>query len=92
MSELLLEIKDLSVRIDDGHLHSGSTPNGIAAVSKISFGIRSSEIFGLVGESGCGKSLTALSVLRLLPSNMSASGSILFNSSDLLQLDEKSMR
>ncbi|MBN2654872.1 MAG: ABC transporter ATP-binding protein [Nitrospirae bacterium] len=92
MFKLLLEIKDLSVYIDDGNLRSKLAASGPAAVSGISFGIRKSEVFGLVGESGCGKSLTALSILRILPPNISASGSILFNSSDLMQLDEESMR
>ncbi|MCE5311642.1 MAG: ABC transporter ATP-binding protein [Nitrospiraceae bacterium] len=89
MSETLLEIKDLSVYLDDG---THRAKKEVAAVSGLSFDVRRSEVFGLVGESGCGKSLTALSILRILPSNISASGRVLFNDKDLLSLDEDRMR
>ena len=60
-AEQALEIEDLHVSFD--------TPRGIVeAVSGVSLAIRPGETLGLVGESGCGKSVTAMSVLRLLPS------------------------
>ena len=77
----LLEIRDLSVRFD--------TDDGpLTAVDAISFDVRKGEVLGLVGESGCGKSVTALSILRLIPSPPGhiAGGSILFGGEDLLQV------
>ncbi|NLA87681.1 MAG: ATP-binding cassette domain-containing protein, partial [Clostridiales bacterium] len=60
MSETLLELKDLSVRY---------TTDGIIsrAVSKVNLKLKKGEILGLVGETGAGKTTTALSLLRLLP-------------------------
>ena len=81
----LLRIRDLSVffRTDAGPLK---------VVSDLSLDIRPAEVFGLVGESGCGKSLTALSVLRILPGNAYAAGEVLFNGKNLLALGEGEMR
>jgi oligopeptide/dipeptide ABC transporter ATP-binding protein len=64
------------------------------AVDDVSFFIDKGEMLGLVGESGCGKSVTALSVLRLIqsPPGKIVKGSILFNGRDLLALSEKEMR
>ncbi len=64
----------------------------ISVVSDLNFDIKRSEVFGLVGESGCGKSLTALSILRILPDIAVAKGEILFNSKNLLALDNEEMR
>ncbi len=61
MSNALLEIRNLSVSFD--------TDEGrIRAVDDVSLEIRKGEVLGLVGESGCGKSVTAMSTLRLIPS------------------------
>lgn len=60
-------------------------------VHRLSFDIAESEVFGLVGESGCGKSLTALSVMGLLPENAFTSGGILFRGMDLLALRPEEM-
>jgi len=51
-----------------------SLQNGVAIVDGISFGIEQGETFALLGESGCGKSMTALSLLRLLPDGVVHSG------------------
>lgn len=85
MSFSLLNINNLSVffKTDKGHLK---------VVSDLSFNIEKSEVFGLAGESGCGKSLTALSILRILPPNSFAEGKILFNKKNLLALNEAEMR
>jgi oligopeptide/dipeptide ABC transporter ATP-binding protein len=64
----------------------------INIVNNLSFDIKESEVFGLVGESGCGKSLTALSIMGILPQNSYAEGSINFSGKDLLKLDRESMR
>jgi peptide/nickel transport system ATP-binding protein len=66
----------------------------VRAVDGVSFDVAAGETLGIVGESGCGKSVTALSVMRLLPkrSPRTVSGAVLFEGQDLLQLDERAMR
>ncbi|PIP71072.1 MAG: peptide ABC transporter ATP-binding protein, partial [Nitrospirae bacterium CG22_combo_CG10-13_8_21_14_all_44_11] len=64
----------------------------IKVVSGLSFNINESEVFGLVGESGCGKSLTALAVMGILPPNAYAEGVINFKGTDLLKLNREPMR
>ena len=71
------------------------TEAGIArAVDGVSFDIAAGETVGLVGESGCGKSVTALSLLRLVrpPGRIEPGSAIRFDDKDLVTLDEKSMR
>jgi len=66
---------------------------GRSVVDGVSLSIRRGEVLALVGESGCGKSLTALSVLRLLPAAARvAGGAIAMEGTDLLALDEASLR
>jgi oligopeptide/dipeptide ABC transporter ATP-binding protein len=63
------------------------------AVDDVSFVVRTGETLGLVGESGCGKSLTALSILRLVPPpGRIATGRVCFRGRDLLSLPEPEMR
>lgn len=72
-----------------------STHGGtVRAVQDVSFNIRRGTTFALVGESGCGKSATALSIMRLIPSppGRIAAGSIVLNGRDLLSLSEDQMR
>lgn len=87
MSEPLIEIRDLQVAFHDGE-HSRSVVHGV------SFDIHPGETVALVGESGSGKSVTAHSILRLLPQRKSShpAGSIRFNGEDLLQLPEQRLR
>ncbi|GAB4418460.1 MAG: ABC transporter ATP-binding protein [Thermodesulfovibrionales bacterium] len=81
----LLEVRDLSI--------SFRTPLAtLNVVNKLSFSINEAEVFGLVGESGCGKSLTALAIIGLLPENSYAEGVIDFKGKNLLTLDRESMR
>ncbi len=71
------------------------TENGVArSVDGVSFSIDASETVGLVGESGCGKSVTALSLLRLIrpPGRIESGSQIEFDGKNLVTLDEKSMR
>jgi len=71
------------------------TPEGIArAVDGVSFRVAHGETVGLVGESGCGKSVTALSIMRLVsePQGQIAGGSVFLEGVDLLELPEKEMR
>src|SRR3989338_10032742 len=62
------------------------------AVDDVSLVLNKGEVVGLVGESGCGKSLTALSVLKINPPNSKLSGKIIYKEIDLLSLDEKTIR
>jgi peptide/nickel transport system ATP-binding protein/oligopeptide transport system ATP-binding protein len=86
MTETLLELRELKTYYE--------TYEGTAkAVDGLTFEIREGEIFGLVGESGCGKSTVALSVLRLVPApGKIVAGEILFEEKNLLTQTEDEMR
>ncbi|PKL51594.1 MAG: peptide ABC transporter ATP-binding protein [Nitrospira bacterium HGW-Nitrospira-1] len=81
----LLDVRDLNI-------YFRSAENPVKVVSSLNFTIKESEIFGLAGESGCGKSITALSIMGILPPNAFADGSIFFRDKDLLKLDRETMR
>ncbi|MBY5916196.1 ABC transporter ATP-binding protein [Rhizobium leguminosarum] len=87
MPEPLLSVRDLSVAFNQG----GETS---LAVDHISFDIAKGEVVALVGESGSGKSVSANSILRLLPypSASHPSGEILFKGKDLLKASERALR
>jgi ABC-type dipeptide/oligopeptide/nickel transport system ATPase component len=72
-----------------------TTDDGVVrAVDDVSFTVRRGEVVGIVGESGCGKSVTNLSILRLLPRRTGriARGRVLFDGKDLASLPEERMR
>ncbi|HJR54706.1 MAG TPA: ABC transporter ATP-binding protein [Gemmatimonadota bacterium] len=83
----LLQVEDLKTWF---HTEEGTAK----AVDGVSFDVRPRETLGIVGESGCGKSVTSLSILRLIPQPPGeiAGGRILFRGLDLLDLPEKEMR
>ena len=82
----LLSVRDLSVVFDDGERR-------LQTLKDVSFDVEPGEIVGIVGESGCGKSLTALSILGLLPRrNCVRTGNIVFEGRDLAGLSEAAMR
>ncbi len=86
-SEVVLKVKNLKTYFD--------TDEGeVKAVDGVNFQIRSGETLGVVGESGCGKSVTALSIMRLFPSppGRIAGGSIWFKESNLASISKKKMR
>jgi len=83
----LLSIRDLVVRF---RTHDGT----VFAVNGVSFDLDEGETLGLVGESGCGKSVTNLAVMRLLPAPAGRieGGRVYFEDEDLIALDESEMR
>ena len=87
MSETLLSVRDLSVAFHQG----GNTS---LAVDRVSFDIHRGEVVALVGESGSGKSVTANSILKLLPYPAAShpSGEVHFNGEDLLKASDATLR
>ncbi len=83
----LLSVRDLVVRFKT---HDGT----VYAVNGVSLDLEAGETLGLVGESGCGKSVTNLAVMRLLPAPAGkiVSGQVYFEDEDLTRLDESAMR
>ena len=86
-SPWLLEVEDL-------HVHFVTTRGVVRAVEGLSYKVRPGEVVALVGESGCGKSVSALSVMRLLakPAGRIVQGRVLFQGRDLLKLSDEEMR
>jgi len=86
MNETLLEIVNLKVHFD-------TEDKRVTAVDDVSFTVNNGEIVGVVGESGCGKSVTSESILRLLDEkHTNYEGEIRFNGRNLLSLSPKKMR
>ncbi|HZY16400.1 MAG TPA: ABC transporter ATP-binding protein, partial [Ramlibacter sp.] len=80
----LLEVKDLSVQLQ--------THRGLAhAVRNASFALERGGSLGLIGESGCGKSITAMALLGLLPDNAKVTGSIVFDGQELVGKPEREL-
>ena len=83
----LLQVKDLRTQFftQDGIVH---------AVNGVSFHVSKGETLGIVGESGCGKSVSMLSIMRLIPQppGKIVGGQVLFEGTDMLQLDEDAVR
>ena len=82
------------LEIDDLRTHFFTSSGVVKAVDGVSFDVQEGESLAVVGESGCGKSITALSILRLIPSppGRIVSGSINFMGTDLLKVDDETMR
>ncbi|RLG01138.1 ABC transporter ATP-binding protein, partial [Thermococci archaeon] len=87
MSKKLLEVSELKTHFftDDGV---------VKAVDGVSFSIKEGETFGLVGESGCGKSVTALSIIRLIPDppGKIIDGKVYLEGEDLVKKSEREMQ
>src|ERR1700728_140091 len=82
----VLEVQDLRTEFRMRH-------STVVAIDGISFSVAQGECVGVVGESGCGKSTTGLSIMRLLPNNGHlTAGSVTLLGRDLATLDEKEMR
>jgi peptide/nickel transport system ATP-binding protein len=84
---VILEVRDL-------HTQFNTLDGVVRAVDGVSFDLERGETLGIVGESGCGKSVTALSILRLIPPETGriASGSIRFEGEELTNLPEEAMK
>ena len=87
MPQPLLEIRDLVTAFD-------TDAGPVTAVDSVSFTVERGRTLGLVGESGCGKSVTALSIIRLLPQPMGKilSGEVLLEGKDLTRVSEEEMQ
>jgi len=82
----LLEVKNL-------HTYFQTREGLVCAVDGVSFHLDGGELLGLVGESGCGKSISALSIMRLVsPPGKIVAGEVLFDGRDLLRLSNREMR
>lgn len=79
----ILEVKDLCIRFP--------RHGDVDVVDHVSFVVRPHQTMGLVGESGCGKSITSLAIMGLLDKKAQISGEILYNGINLLDLSEKQM-
>jgi peptide/nickel transport system ATP-binding protein len=80
MSEPLLAVEGLTVRV-----------GSLEVIHGINFNLRASERTGLIGESGSGKTLTALAIMGLLPDGLSASGSVTYRGDNLLAMRERDL-
>ncbi|MFC8176745.1 dipeptide/oligopeptide/nickel ABC transporter permease/ATP-binding protein [Streptomyces sp. NPDC057325] len=78
----LLVVKDLAIRFPDRY-------GAVNVVDGISFTVREGETLGLVGESGCGKSITSLAIMGLLARNAEVSGTVTYRGRDLLTMGRK---
>jgi oligopeptide/dipeptide ABC transporter ATP-binding protein len=86
IGEVLLDVRGLRTSF---RLREGS----VRAVTGVDFSVRRGEILGLVGESGCGKSVTSLSIMRLIAHpGVIEGGEVMFDGQDLLKLPESKMR
>ena len=85
-NNIILQVQNLTTAFD--------TETGrIRAIEDVSFDLKKEQVLGLVGESGCGKSVTALSIMRLLPKPVGVieSGRILFKGADIVDLEADKM-
>ena len=85
----LLQVRDLKMYFKKGGGFLGAKPSYIKAVDGVSFDIARGETFGLVGESGCGKSTTGLSIIRL---HKPTSGQIIYDGHDIAQLSSRELK
>jgi peptide/nickel transport system permease protein len=81
----VLDVEHLAISFADRH-------NGVRVVDDVSFSVRSGEVLGLIGESGCGKTITSLAIMGLLPDTARTSGQIRFAQQDLLALTPRRRR
>ncbi|MCA3266045.1 MAG: ABC transporter ATP-binding protein, partial [Azospirillum sp.] len=80
--------------VEDLHVHFVTSRGAVRAVEGVSYEIRPGEVLAIVGESGCGKSVSSLAVMRLLakPAGRVVHGRIMFEGVNLLELSDEEMR
>src|SRR4030066_1483413 len=85
---------NIVIQVEDLHTSFFTSMGEVKAVDGVSFYVREGETFGIVGESGCGKSVTGLSIMRLLPEpgGRIIGGKIIFEGKNILELSKKAMR
>ncbi|WP_427017342.1 dipeptide/oligopeptide/nickel ABC transporter permease/ATP-binding protein [Pseudarthrobacter sp. P1] len=83
--EPVLQVQDLTISFRDRH-------NGVNVVNGVNFDVRPGEVLGVIGESGCGKSLTSLAIMGLEPRGAQIGGSILFQGQNLLEMKASQRR
>lgn len=81
----LLEIKNLNVSfaVDDNHVH---------ILNNVSMDINKNEVLAVIGETGCGKSVTGSAILHLLPDNAIVTGTVLFKGQDIIKMNDHEFR
>jgi peptide/nickel transport system permease protein len=84
-AHVILAVENLRISFANRH-------RGVDVIDGVSFQVRQSEVLALIGESGCGKSLTSLAVVGLEPTGAQVSGSILFEGEDLLKIGPRRRR
>lgn len=84
MEDIVLQVKDVTL---------GDKKSGYSIVDKVNIEVKKQQIVGIVGESGCGKSMTSLAIMQLMPVNIAIKeGQILFSGEELTALKEKELR
>lgn len=84
MEDIVLQVKDVTI---------GDKKSGYSIVDKVNIEVKKQQIVGIVGESGCGKSMTSLAIMQLMPVNIAIKeGQILFSGEELTALKEKELR
>src|SRR5213596_2430572 len=88
------QIGGVILEVEDLHTHLFTRWGVVKAVDGVSFYLREGEALGIVGESGCGKTMTALSLLRLVPRPVARiiKGKIVLEGENLLEKSEREMR
>lgn len=94
IQEGVSHLEDVVLEVSDLHTHFFTDSGEVPAVDGVSINIHRGEVVGIVGESGCGKSVTSLSIMRLVPSppGKIVSGKILFKGEDLVKVTNRRMR
>lgn len=86
-------MSDVVLKVDNLNMHYETIAGNVTAVKDVSFSIKKGESFGLVGESGCGKTSVAMSLLQLQADNAKiSSGSISLDGQELVGLTEGELR
>ena len=94
MASAMADTRDVVLRVENLCVDFGVKGRQVRILSDISFSLHRGETLGIIGESGCGKSMTALALLRMVPSppGRITAGRVLLNGEDLVQVSEKRIR